>query len=435
MTLQCRMNEATVDKEMRNIINKNSGKRRKDIAKAILHFLEDKYDTKKWMVMVLSEKHRILDDVKVVQSGGFHTVATEDVFVLAISNGANNQTSQDDREDETLLSAEQRSFLKEFKIPYHFEHESTSSLPVWTSSFFSTWTTIFNNWIPYFNYLTTIFNNWIVPFFNAALWVYNTSVDQVAVTHDYLGRYLTPLRTDERFHVEFLVITDPKGYCGRPPTESKPQSYWKMFYSKGFEYFHMNHTSCPDDSASSNVAPRKYTAMVVPTRPSWMSVPIGSARVPQHQEFIGTKSCLNCFPSKIDGRMMRNEFFQGYLSVLDDSNKDGAQITIDLQWRNISLGQKWKFVDNQLKNGYGKCLTSDLDNELLYQQQCDVRSSSQSWIRHGLQIVKPHRSNSSDLYCVTVEPGTGDGSLRLVLDKCLTSPCGTTGTRTAKMMW
>nr|CAH0106823.1 unnamed protein product [Daphnia galeata] len=84
---------------------------------------------------------------------------------------------------------------------------------------------------------------------------------------------------------------------------------------------------------------------------------------------------------------LRNEYSQAYLSVKGDSNKEGAYIVMDRQWRN-SPGQKWKFVNGQLKNGFGKCFTKwSPVYQTIYQYDCHHNWEGQKWYRHGLQIA------------------------------------------------
>lgn len=88
--------------------------------------------------------------------------------------------------------------------------------------------------------------------------------------------------------------------------------------------------------------------------------------------------------SKCDGGVvLRNEFSQGYLSVMNDSN--GAYVIVDRQFRN-NPGQRWRFVDNQLRNDYAKCVTR-LSSTHIYQYDCHPDWVEQKLKRVGLQIV------------------------------------------------
>ena len=88
---------------------------------------------------------------------------------------------------------------------------------------------------------------------------------------------------------------------------------------------------------------------------------------------------------------LRNEYSQAYLSVQDDSNKEGASIVMDREWRN-SPGQNWKFVNGQLRNGFGKCFTKwsytfPIAFTSIYQYDCNHNWEGQKWYRYGLQIA------------------------------------------------
>lgn len=381
MVEQCRMDERAVGKEMRDIIEKNSKrlKSNEDLAKAVRHFLEDKYDTKKWMVTMYSENHIKSGDIKSVQSGGFHSVSANGFFVLAISNGINNNQSlmnDPSNNDGTFLSPKQRSFLDRFKIPYNLEMERDTLLRVKRS----------------------------------------TNSSDVKVIHDYLGRYLTPLRTDQRFDVEFLVYN-------YEDCQGKVAPFNRInVYSKGFEYFELRHTSCPGNSTLPTY--RTTVVIVVPKRssPSWNS----TLSVPAHQHSTSSDN-LKCFPSN-RGRMLRNEFSQGYLSERGNSINGDANVVVDRHWSN-TLGQRWRFINNTLRNDHENCLTVGgsmlgIFSPLLSSARCDPGSSSQMWIRHGLQIVQ--HGDRSSMYCVGVdvtrEASFGRLLLQPVLGECSTNP-------------
>ncbi len=77
---------------------------RKEIAEAVLRFLEEKDDTKKWLVIVYNEQSQIHHDL----SGGFHIVKVNGFFAAAISAG------QTDFQDfSNVLNAQ----LQSFKFP------------------------------------------------------------------------------------------------------------------------------------------------------------------------------------------------------------------------------------------------------------------------------------------------------------------------------
>ena len=341
MVFHCRMDERMIPDEMLHFIETISVSSRNETAYAILHFLEDKYDTKKWLVITISESDVKSGSIHTARSGGFHTASANGMFTLAISNGAHTS-------DELVsLSTLQRSFLHEFKIPYHAEE------PNWYSILIAHERT------------------------------------QVEATHDYLERYLTPLRNDTKFELETLVMTRPVD-CGN----SDKQLYGTIASSNGFDYFRKDHKSCP-------CARRKSTAIVIPKRPSWKSDP------------VITNTDSNCFAKS---GMLRNAFSQGYLSVVNDPKEmHDTRAILDRQWRN-SPGQKWQFVNGQLRNGHDYCLTIEPNNSTLYQNSCNCVTDwpNEKWVRHGLQIAWPINGSMA---CVAV-----DDALQPVLDdKCQTN--------------
>ena len=97
---------------------------------------------------------------------------------------------------------------------------------------------------------------------------------------------------------------------------------------------------------------------------------------------------------------LRNELGRVYLSAKEVS--EGAVIDSELEFKN-SPSQRWRFVNNQLVNGNGKCLTAWTKRSwYLYQYDCHPDWAGQIWIRHGLQIVNGFRlclafENSSDV--------------------------------------
>jgi hypothetical protein len=99
---------------------------------------------------------------------------------------------------------------------------------------------------------------------------------------------------------------------------------------------------------------------------------------------------------------LRNEFSQSYLSVQGDSDKEGANIVMDREWRNSS-GQNWKFVNGQLRNGFGKCFTkwSQGSSHSIYQYDCDHDWDGQKWSRYGLQIIADGNV-AGYTYCVSL---------------------------------
>ena len=114
--------------------------------------------------------------------------------------------------------------------------------------------------------------------------------------------------------------------------------------------------------------------------------------------------------------LLRNEYGQAYLSVQGDSNQEATSIILESKWRNTT-GQRWRFIDNQLRNDFGKCLTAWTEQSwYLYQYDCHSDWAGQTWYRHGFQIV-----NGFNM-CLSYE-GKKDGrSMYVVQDLCDSTP-------------
>jgi hypothetical protein len=119
-----------------------------------------------------------------------------------------------------------------------------------------------------------------------------------------------------------------------------------------------------------------HLVMVVPVKPT------AKSSIP------ATSDKLMCdYKLGKDSGLLRNEFSQAYLCILGDTRQEGLPIILDVKWRNNS-GQRWRFVDNQLMNGHGKCLTDwTRGSSLLYQYDCRRDWVGQIWHRNDLQIV------------------------------------------------
>ena len=295
-------NETNIVNEMRRVMETTSDSGINETAHALLRFLEEKYDTKKWLVIVISSDSGIANP-----SGGFHVASSNGTHALAITNGAHTS------DDGFLLSPRQRQYLEEFTCPLIVSEKRRTP------------------------------------------------------TRNYLYRYLTPLRTSNRFDVETLIARN--GY---------------MVFHNDSEFVEWENASCGSD----------YTVLVVPTaRPRPIAPDI---------EFEPS-----CFPqNQSDGFMMlRNDFLQGYLSVEGDSEVNGARVVVDRQWKNNS-GQRWRFVNNKLMNGHGKCLMRKIANKryILYQNDCNVHWGNHYWFRKGLQIAYGVANNLTSGFCVVAQP-------------------------------
>jgi hypothetical protein len=56
MLVECQADEGNVSHEMRQILKATSDQSKKSVADSLLEFLENKYDTKRWIVVLLSKK-------------------------------------------------------------------------------------------------------------------------------------------------------------------------------------------------------------------------------------------------------------------------------------------------------------------------------------------------------------------------------------------
>ena len=194
--------------------------------------------------------------------------------------------------------------------------------------------------------------------------------------HQYFNRYLAPLWTDGRLGVESIAITTP---CGKTM-----DGYVSVSASKGFKWKRITNQ---DDCANKHL-------IVVPTT------------VASEPEEKSDRGCL-----------LRNEYGRVYLSVEGNSKENGALINLELYWKN-STGQRWWFVNNQLVNDNGKCLTAWTEKSwYLYQYDCHPDWAGQIWIRHGLQIVNGFR------FCLAfIGINNNDSNMYVIQDICDSTP-------------
>lgn len=131
-----------------------------------------------------------------------------------------------------------------------------------------------------------------------------------------------------------------------------------------------------------------------------------------------------------DNGLLRNEFGQAYLSVQGDSCQDGAYVILDRQWRNSS-GQRWKFINNQLANDHGKCLTVSTLSSFLFQRSCNFSYTAynkmrQTCRRKGLQIVtnniNPLRARLLNNMFLAFVGSKDDDTMYAILEKCDFAP-------------
>lgn len=300
--VNCRRDESNVKKEMIemiDIIKKQLQPSKTAVAKGLLSFLEDKYDTKMWIVIVRHVTGHF------IREEGFHKVQVGDIIALAIS------VSRADANDLGKLASH---FLTNFELP-----KKTTRMQ---------------------NILDDI----------------NPNAYPLAVK-EYVNRYLESMRT--RVDAATLIISS------NTPKEEKINSY-VIEASKGAPYVTRNQT--------------KYSLLVVivPVKPSVMfnssfTAALNSITDEQNQ-------CR--WNSEIQhSGPLRNYNKDLYLST------DKRGYTIVNYWKNSS-SQRWRFVDNQLRNDNGKCLTAWAKSSwYLYEDDCHNNWPGQTWTLNGLQII------------------------------------------------
>ncbi len=209
--------------------------------------------------------------------------------------------------------------------------------------------------------------------------------------YQHFNKHLAPLR---KTNFESIVITTP---C--LTAQSKTEDFYTVLTSDNFKWTRIiNQDSCGNKQI-----------IVIPlfSQPN-TSTPIGPTSK-CYQDVVN----LNLYQNA----SLRNGFHQAYLSVKDNSNADGTAIILDRSFRN-DAGQRWQFVNNQLKNDHGKCLTAWKRNSwYLYQYDCSNNWDGQIWIRHGLQIVNGFR------FCLAFYETKENGSIKYAFqDYCNSTP-------------
>ena len=171
---------------------------------------------------------------------------------------------------------------------------------------------------------------------------------------EYLKRYLIPILVESGIEIETLVSVD-----SRPQKDLIIKTSKEVEEQQVVSSFHQfNGGSCHE------IKSPLYSIILIPTKRLKNQTKCSySSDNEAHQDY----------------GPLRNEFSQAYLSVQGDSDKKGAYIVMDSEWRN-SPGQKWKFVNGQLKNGFGKCFTKwDKFHTSIYQYDCDHNWDGQKW--------------------------------------------------------
>jgi hypothetical protein len=329
------------------------------VADTLLDFLTDKYDTRKWIVVILpttGSKNQIYS----AQSGGFHTASANGTFAAAISV------------EQTLsveMSTQVNAYLEKFKFP-----------------------------------LETINN---VNRFPIRLGYSLRPKERAHDVHKHLVRHLAPLRTNSQLIIESLVAETP---C--TTSIEKIKEFVTIVASNNTENMQFtNNDSCINHIILVVPSMKPAATLIMNNALTTISDPPSSGLLDLHCNLRNdTDSGVN------QTGLLRNEYGQAYLSVQGDSNQEAASIILESEWRNTT-GQRWRFVDNQLRNDFGKCLTAWTEQSwYLYQYDCHSDWAGQTWYRHGFQIV-----NGFNM-CLSYE-GKKDGrSMYVVQDLCDSTP-------------
>jgi hypothetical protein len=313
---------------MGNILKATLTQDSKIAADSLLEFLEEKYDNKQWIVILQINDSGELDTV---WSGGFHHASVKNHVVLA-------------------LSVDRDRNLTQFKnvIQVHLKEL-----------------------INIVTKFTKTDNGWFC-------------LDSLT-TEEHLKRLLIPALVKSGMEIETLVSFD-----------TRPQNDLVIKTSREVEeqlqVISLN--NIPQTQQSCKYW-KRYD-IIIDVIATYKMILIPTKRLRNARNFFAYYYYSKCVISTNDKTHqdygpLRNEFSQAYLSVQGDSNKEGAYIVMDREWRN-SPGQKWKFVNGQLRNGFGKCFTKwsytfPIAFTSIYQYDCNHNWDGQKWSRYGLQIA------------------------------------------------
>jgi hypothetical protein len=449
MVIDCQADEKNVSQEMRKIMKSQTSRAIKSIADSLLNFLEDKYDTKKWIVVVLPNLSENLiathGNWSGITSEKWHYVLEKGIIALAVS------VNQSDWSKFVYQSAS--NFLEKFDIPIRTSPGLLFGIPR-----------------------------------------YYVNAKQI---HEHLNRFLLPLRAKTRADIQTLVVeVDPAKVT---ITASNGTEYLRL--SNQFNCCHLVMVVIKSSDSDSIPAARNQQICAHSLtkdsnepgllRNEWNqaylsvyddrnqeSLPIildrvwrnssgqrwrfvndqlindhnqcltawteGSSLLYQydcHRDWVGQiwhrnglqivngynlcldyedvtydgtmrvvqnycdstpsflwadwdTSCEDALvppPSGAGSRSFRNEFSRRYLSVYSDE-----EYVFDKPW-NHSPGKNWTFVDDTLRNGFGKCLIGK--GWYVQQADCDGSDKAKRWtLNEKRQIV------SAEGYCL----GVGD---------------------------
>jgi hypothetical protein len=311
MVIKCQADERNVSDEMRQIMKATLTPGKQNMANALLNFLEEKYDTKMWIVLV-EKKGKIA-----TWTAGFHQALVRSDVAFAIS--------VDPRE----MSFPGFKKLSDTSLKYF-------QFPVWCSPD-------------------------------------RCSCSSSVEIEKYLNRFLIPLRANSEVEMKILAFADDDmGWQELIFVFSKDLANYT-----GKVWIHTNKgKNC------------NHWVFVIATRPAITFNPSSPSTSPLRNQI---ECSYDTDQAAQDYGPLRNERTQSYLSVQGDSSEKGASIILDREWRNSS-GQRWKLVDGQLKNEFGKCLTlwrnkASNWHRYLFQYNCDLNQPEQKWDSKGLQII------------------------------------------------
>ena len=204
------------------------------------------------------------------------------------------------------------------------------------------------------------------------------SIEEADEIHKHLNRFLAPVWTDGQMGIQSIVIVTP---CGK-----RMDDYVSFVKSKDFNGD--KKISNQDECANKHII-----IIPVPVQKHDFLMPNSQSKCSNHLTNIQQSGWLR---NEIDGKAT------AYLSVEGDSAAEGTYVILDSARRNVT-GQKWTFVNKQLRNANGKCLTAWTEQSwYLYQYDCRSDWAGQIWIRNGLQIFNGFG------YCLTSQRWKND---------------------------
>ena len=339
-----------VKDEMRQVItNLPVDKRNIGVAHTILNTLEDKYDDKKWLVLVISEKEaQSKGTMERVLSGGFHTVSVEGLFAAAVAI------------DRDAIDPITRKKFQHRAHNYHFPIKTIDKMKDRPDLGFN--------------------------------WKYLESAEDV---YQNFNRYLSPMWmwTNELMEIETVAITTS---CGNHRRIDILDYMTTAASRDGFTWaVHFENDDCSD---------RLVVAVLVPTATRHLS-PHKILTKCYFRELLGaglSRVLRNEF-SQAYLSVQDNLDNRGANRIIDNKWMD----SIGQKWQFVSFFLYGRYQVTQLRNGNNKCLTAyKRQSQELYQEDCYLGySPGQTWEWRGLQIV-----NGFEL-CLTLEESIANSSI------------------------